>query len=78
LALPAAAVAETGGAGQFEEAVVGSHSPFARQGMWIWYVDQSQGGSVPAIIAQAKRNGIGTTVCPGTVSSGVTWAKLMG
>jgi hypothetical protein len=60
LAFPAAAAAETGGAGQFEEAAVGRHSPFARQGMWIWYVDQSQGGSLPAIIETAKAHGIGT------------------
>jgi Putative peptidoglycan binding domain len=60
LVLPAGAAAETGGAGQFENPAVGARSPFARQGMWIWYVDQSQGGSVPAIIATAKRHGIGT------------------
>jgi hypothetical protein len=54
------AAAETGGAGQFENAGVGRHSPFVRQGMWIWYVDQSQGGSVPAIVATAKAHGIGT------------------
>lgn len=59
-ALPTAAAAGTGGAGQFENPAVGRHSPFARQGMWIWYVDQSQGGSVPAIIATARRHGIGT------------------
>ncbi|MBS1676263.1 MAG: peptidoglycan-binding protein [Actinobacteria bacterium] len=28
--------------------------------MWIWYVDQSQGGSIPAIIATAHRHHIGT------------------
>lgn len=61
LALPASrAGAETGGAGQFENAEVGRHSPFVRQGMWIWYVDQSQGGSLPAIIATAHRHHIGT------------------
>jgi Putative peptidoglycan binding domain len=60
LALPAAASADTGGAGQFENPAVGRHSPFVRQGMWIWYVDQSQGGSVPAIIATAHRHHIGT------------------
>jgi hypothetical protein len=60
LALPAAAAAETGGAGQFEEATIGKHSPFARQGMWIWYVDQSQGGSLAAIVETAKAHGIGT------------------
>ncbi|HVX32693.1 MAG TPA: peptidoglycan-binding domain-containing protein [Solirubrobacterales bacterium] len=28
--------------------------------MWIWYVDQSQGGSVPAILATAHRHRVGT------------------
>jgi len=60
IAGPGRAPAETGGAGQFENAGVGRHSPFVRQGMWIWYVDQSQGGSVPAIIATAHRHRIGT------------------
>ena len=60
LAAPALAQAETGGAAQFENSGVGKHSPFARQGMWIWYVDQSQGGSVPAIVATAHRHHIGT------------------
>ena len=60
LALPSAAAAETGGAGQFENPAVGSHSPFAPPGKWIWYVDQSQGGSVPAIVATAHRHQIGT------------------
>jgi len=66
LALPASGSAaeagsgETGGAGQVEEAPVLSNTPFDRQGMWIWYVSKSEGGSVPAMIARAKRNGIGT------------------
>lgn len=60
LGLPAATHAETGGAGSFETAKVVRHSAFARQGMWIWYVDQSQGGSVPAILATAHRHRIGT------------------
>jgi peptidoglycan hydrolase-like protein with peptidoglycan-binding domain len=66
VALPAsgaaevAGSAETGGAGQVEEAPVLRNTPFDRQGMWIWYVSKSEGGSVPAMIARAKRNGIGT------------------
>jgi Putative peptidoglycan binding domain len=60
LALPVAARAETGGAGVFENSGVGRHSPFVRQGMWIWYVDQSQGGDLSAIISTAHRHGIGT------------------
>jgi len=35
-------------------------TPFDRQGMWVWYVERSHGGSVPAIVRQAKRAGIGT------------------
>jgi hypothetical protein len=64
LALPALpaprAAADTGGAGMFENSGVGRHSPFVRQGMWIWYVDQSQGGYLPAIVANAHRHHIGT------------------
>lgn len=60
LVLPARAAAETGGAGMFENSGVSSHSPFVRQGMWIWYVDQSQGGSIPAIIHTAHSHHIGT------------------
>ncbi|MGH2937500.1 MAG: peptidoglycan-binding domain-containing protein [Solirubrobacterales bacterium] len=58
--LPTAARAETGGAGTFENPGVGRHSPFVREGMWIWYVDQSQGGSVSAILRTAHRHDIGT------------------
>lgn len=61
--LGASAAAETGGAGgagEVEEAPVLSNTPFDRQGMWIWYVSKSEGGSIPAIVARAKKNGIGT------------------
>lgn len=34
--------------------------PFDRQGMWIWYVDRSDGGSVGRILARARGAGIGT------------------
>lgn len=59
-ATSAAAETPTGGAGQVEEAPVLRNTPFDRQGMWIWYVSHSEGGSVPAIIARAKANDIGT------------------
>ncbi|MGE5335844.1 MAG: peptidoglycan-binding domain-containing protein [Nitrososphaerota archaeon] len=58
--------ADTGGAGQVEEAPqpeIGatlSDTAFDRQGMWIWYVSHSEGGSVRAIVARAKANDIGT------------------
>ncbi len=35
-------------------------TPFDRQGMWIWYVDHSDAGSVGQIIARAGAAGIGT------------------
>jgi hypothetical protein len=35
-------------------------TPFDRQGMWIWYVDRSDGGSVGQIVARAQGAGIGT------------------
>jgi hypothetical protein len=57
---PSTVAAETGGAGQVEEQPAVGSTPFDRQGMWIWYVDQSEGGSVAAIVARAKRTGIGT------------------
>ena len=58
--MPPSAAAETGGAGGVEEAPALSNTPFDRQGMWVWYVEHSEGGSVPAIVARAKRAGIGT------------------
>jgi hypothetical protein len=64
VALSASAAAETGGAGggggEVEEAPVISNTPFDRQGMWVWYVSKSERGSIPSIIARAKKNGIGT------------------
>ncbi|MFL5898963.1 MAG: peptidoglycan-binding protein [Solirubrobacterales bacterium] len=57
---PAAAPAETGGAGQVESGGNVSNTAFDRQGMWVWYVSHSEGGSVGAIVARAKANDIGT------------------
>jgi hypothetical protein len=51
------AVASPGGAGQ---PPVSGETPFDRQGMWIWYVDRSDGGDVARIVARAHRFGIGT------------------
>jgi hypothetical protein len=59
-ALAAPAGAEPGGTGQVEEAAPLGNSPFDRQGMWIWYVSHSEHGSVAAIVARARRAGIGT------------------
>jgi hypothetical protein len=66
-AMPPAASAETGGAGEVMEPVIpgpvaipAGSSPFDRQGQWIWYVSKSHGGSISRIVAQAKRFDIGT------------------
>jgi hypothetical protein len=56
---PGETAAETG-AGGLEETPGRSHTPYDRQGMWIWYVSHSEGGSIPAIVARAKANRIGT------------------
>lgn len=37
-----------------------SGTAFDGQGMWIWYISKSDGGSIPAIIAQAKSAGVST------------------
>lgn len=54
------AAAETGGAGQVESGGNVSNTAFDRQGMWVWYVSRSEGGSIGAIVARAKRNDVGT------------------
>jgi hypothetical protein len=60
LALTPVAHAETGGAGEVETGGNVSNTAFDRQGMWVWYVSHSEGGSIPAIIARAKADDIGT------------------
>lgn len=39
---------------------VGGEALFDHEGMWIWYVDRFEGGSVGRIVARAQRAGIGT------------------
>jgi hypothetical protein len=74
--LSASAAAETGGAGgEVEEAPVLSNTPYDRQGMWIWYVSKSEGGSIPAIIARAKKNGIGTVYVK-SGDGGSVWSQF--
>jgi Putative peptidoglycan binding domain len=68
---------ETGGAGgDLEEAPVEqapsvSNTAFDRQGMWVWYVSHSENGSVPAIVARAKRFDIGTVYVKAADGGGV-------
>jgi Putative peptidoglycan binding domain len=53
----------------------GGETPFARQGMWIWYVDRSEGGSVARIVARADRAGIGTLYVKAGDGGG-TWSQF--
>ena len=57
---PLSALGATGGAGEPGLAPKPAATPFDRQGMWIWYVDSSEGGSAARILSRAERNGIGT------------------
>lgn len=78
VALPALAAGETGGAGEVETApasLAPGGAPFDRQGMWIWYVSRSEGGSVPAIVARAKKAGIGTVYIKAGDGAGV-WRQF--
>jgi Putative peptidoglycan binding domain len=54
------ASAAPSGAAQGVSPPSAAQSPFDRHGMWIWYVDRSEGGDVGRIVARAKRAGIGT------------------
>jgi hypothetical protein len=54
---PRSGAAGTGGSGNSPGP---AKSALDRQGMWIWYVDQSHGGDLSRIIARARRSHIGT------------------
>ncbi|HEU4739738.1 MAG TPA: peptidoglycan-binding domain-containing protein [Solirubrobacterales bacterium] len=72
---PAWGAAETGGAGQVESGGNLGNSAFDRQGMWVWYVSRSEGGSISAIIARAKRNDIGTVYVK-SGDGGTYWSQF--
>lgn len=79
---PAGAPAETGGAAQVEGGAgpvengpTLGNSAFDRQGMWVWYVSHSEGGSLSAIIARAKRNDIGTVYVKAADGAGA-WSQF--
>jgi len=79
LASPAVAAETTtggaGGAGGVEEAPAITNTPFDRHGMWIWYVSKSEGGSVPAMVARAKKAGIGTVYVK-SADGGDVWSQF--
>jgi Putative peptidoglycan binding domain len=51
-------------------------SPFDGQGMWIWYVSKSDGGSVPAIVAQAHAAGVSTLFIKSSDGSSNYWSQF--
>lgn len=51
------------------------NAPFDRHGMWIWYVDRSEGGNVGRIVARAQRAGIGTLYIKAG-DGGDTWSQF--
>jgi len=53
-----------------------SGTAFDGQGMWIWYVSRSSGGSVPAIIAQAHAAGVGTVFVKSSDGSSNYWTQF--
>jgi hypothetical protein len=70
---PSAAAAT--GAGGVDGAPGVAKTPFDRQGMWVWYVERSHGGSVPAIVAQAKRARVGTVYVKAG-DGGTVWSQF--
>jgi peptidoglycan hydrolase-like protein with peptidoglycan-binding domain len=51
-------------------------SPLEGQGMWIWYIERSDGGSVPAIIAQAHAAGVTTLFVKSSDGSSNYWSQF--
>jgi peptidoglycan hydrolase-like protein with peptidoglycan-binding domain len=53
-----------------------SGTAFDGQGMWIWYVSKSSGGSIPAIIAHAHAAGVGTVFVKSSDGSSNYWTQF--
>lgn len=53
-----------------------SGTAFDGQGMWIWYVSQSSGGNVAAIVAQAHAAGVGTVFVKSSDGSTNYWSQF--
>ncbi|HEV7585403.1 MAG TPA: peptidoglycan-binding domain-containing protein [Solirubrobacteraceae bacterium] len=62
--------AASGGAGAV------SGTAFDGQGMWIWYMSQSNGGSVPAIAARAHAAGVTTLFIKSSDGSRNYWSQF--
>jgi hypothetical protein len=55
---------------------VSSGGAFEGQGMWIWYVNQSNGGSLAAIVAQAHAAGVSTVFVKSSDGSTNYWSQF--
>jgi peptidoglycan hydrolase-like protein with peptidoglycan-binding domain len=53
-----------------------STSPLEGQGMWIWYVNKSSGGSLGAIVAQAHAAGVSTVFVKSSDGSSNYWSQF--
>jgi peptidoglycan hydrolase-like protein with peptidoglycan-binding domain len=53
-----------------------SGTAFDGQGMWIWYVSQSSGGSLAAIASQAHASGVGTLFVKSSDGSTNYWSQF--
>jgi hypothetical protein len=73
--LPHAASAAPGGTSQATQLPAAGETPYDRQGMWIWYVSASDGGSISRIVSQADRAGIGTVYLKAG-DGGSTWSQF--
>lgn len=51
-------------------------SAFEGQGMWIWYVSQSNGGSLASIVAQAHAAGVSTVFVKSSDGSTNYWSQF--
>ncbi len=51
-------------------------TPFEGQGMWIWYLSRSDGGSVAAIAAQAHAAGVSTLFVKSSDGSSNYWSQF--
>jgi Putative peptidoglycan binding domain len=65
-----APIAASGGAGAV------SGTAFDGQGMWIWYLSQSNGGSIPSIVARAHAAGVTTLFIKSGDGSHNYWSQF--
>jgi hypothetical protein len=51
-------------------------SAFEGQGMWIWYLSKSAGGSLPALVAQAHAAGVSTVFVKSSDGASNYWSQF--